>query len=169
MPLSWLLPIDDRCYTILKTFLQILASVNWSADNPKHQSASPLWATLQVVDGSNLNTSFMLQIVVHPIYHGINSWTKGILSQHTISPSKCREKDLIGNHRELFLLHSNVAAEQRRWKWGRSQEINRFTVTIFARPPWQSSTTSVCCRALACFTNRCSQLWWSIQHRCKML
>jgi hypothetical protein len=69
--------------------------------------------TLQVIDGSNLNTSFMLQIVVHPIYHGINSSTKGIVSQRTISPSKCREKDLIGDHRELFLLHSKVAADQR--------------------------------------------------------
>jgi hypothetical protein len=70
-------------------------------------------ATLQVVDGSNLNTSFMLQIVVHPVYHGINSSTKGILSQHTISPSKCREKDLIGNHRELFLAFKGCSRAKR--------------------------------------------------------
>jgi hypothetical protein len=80
---------------------------------PKTPISKCFVATLEVVDGSNLNTSFMFQIVVHPIYHGINSSTKGILSQCTISPSKCREKDLIDNHRELFLLHSKVAAEQR--------------------------------------------------------
>lgn len=162
-------PIDDRCHTILNSFLQILAPVNWSSDNPKHQSASALWQSCKwlMVQISTQASCYELQSTLSIM--GSTAQPRAFwVNTPSVLPNAGRRRTwlvITGS----FFLHSKVAAEQRGWKWGRSQVINKFTVTMFARLPRQSSTTSVCCRAIAHLTNRCLQLWWSIQHRYKML